>query len=129
MFIFSLFLIAFSMVLMSWAEAVMLVVIMILILSTWRKSAMLFELASFKYLLIVLIWKLTLLLMMIELLLLIETITCFLEGSLVVILIWDLTILNLLIILLTLMIFLEVKVRNISFIWTMSSTLIFEAWV
>jgi len=77
---------------------------------------MLFELASLRCLLIVLIWKLALLPMTLELLLLMKMITCFLKGPLVVILILGLTVLNLLMILLTSMIFLEVKVRNMSLI-------------
>ena len=77
---------------------------------------MLFELASLICLLIVLIWKLALLPMTLELLLLMKMITCFLKGPLVVILILGLTVLNLLMILLTSMIFLGVKVRNMSLI-------------
>ena len=55
-------------------------------------------------------------------------ITYFLEGSLVVILIFGLTILDLLIMLLTSTIFLGNRVGNMFLMWTISSTLILEAW-
>ena len=91
------------------------------------KSAKVFELVSLKHLLINLIWKLALLPMIFALVLLIRTMTCFLEGPFMVILIFGLTEIDLLIILLISTIFLGDAVENMSLIQITSSILIFEA--
>ena len=118
----------FLMILMSWLEATWLVVMIIDDFSICIKSTIIFELASLSDLLIELMWKFVLLPMILTLSLLLKMITCFLEGSFVVILVLGLTIPDLLIMFIS-TIFLGNMVRNMSLIWIISSTLIFEAYV
>ena len=93
------------------------------------KSAMVFELAFLRCLLMLIIRKLAWFKITSALLLLIETITCFLKSLFMVMLVFGLTVFDLLIILLISMILLEDRVGNAFLIYKISLTLISEVWV
>ena len=93
------------------------------------KFAMVFELAFLRYLLMLIIRKLAWFKITSALLLLIETITCFLKSLFMVMLVFGLTVFDLLIILLISMILLEDRVGNAFLIYKISLTLISEVWV
>ena len=90
------------------------------------KFAMVFELAFLRYLLMLIIRKLAWFKITSALLLLIETITCFLKSLFMVMLVFGLTVFDLLIILLISMILLEDRVGNAFLIYKISLTLISE---
>ena len=116
----------FLIMLMSWAKTAWKIVKITPSFSKWIKSVMMFDLASLRCLLMLIIRKLAWFKITSTLLLLIRTMICFLEGSFMVMLIFSLNIFDLLIILLISMILLGDRVGNISLICKTSSTLIFK---
>ena len=123
------YLIYFLIILIFWVEVAWQIVMMTPSFSKQIKSAMVFELAFLRCLLMLIIRKLAWFKITSVLLLLIETITCFLKSFFVVMLVFGLTMFDFLIMLLISMILLEDRAENAFLICKISLTLIFKVWV